>query len=89
MKNSQSNEGLINKQGRIHEESAINLIGGDAQNLNKNERLKNMGLYGDNYPIYDIFSSTEICSVKTRIKKNGKPNIQQYKNEFLKRKCKF
>ena len=74
--------GYIQRQGDLHEESALKLIGGDAVNLNNNEKLRDMGLRGNNYPTYDILSSTEICSVKSHISENGSANTDAYLNDF-------
>jgi len=78
------NETGIQKQGLLHEESALKLIGGDAENLNNNPKLEGMGLHSGNYPNFDIFSSNEICSVKSHFTQDGAPNIQSYKNDFSK-----
>lgn len=78
------NEIGIQKQGLLHEESALKLIGGDAENLNNNPKLEDMGLHAGNYPNFDIFSSNEICSVKSHFTQDGTPNIQSYKNDFSK-----
>jgi hypothetical protein len=74
----------IQKQGLLHEESALKLIGGDSENLNNNPKLEDMGLHAGNYPNFDIFSSNEICSVKSHFTQDGAPNIQSYKNDFSK-----
>jgi hypothetical protein len=74
----------IQKQGLLHEEFAQKLIGGDAENLNNNPKLEDMGLHAGNYPNFDIFSSNEICSVKSHFTQDGAPNIQSYKNDFSK-----
>ena len=72
----------IQKQGWLHEESALKMIGGDAVNLNHHPELTGMGIRGGNYPTFDIFSSTEICSVKSHINNDGGANIQNYKSDF-------
>jgi len=74
----------IQRQGYLHEKSALDLIGGDAENLNNNPKLEDMGLHAGNYPNFDIFSSSEICSVKSHFTQDGSPNIQSYKNDFSK-----
>jgi hypothetical protein len=74
---------MIKSMGDIHEEAALNLMGGDAENLNHNPKLEGMGLRGGNYDTFDIFSSKEICSVKVRMHtKDGSPNLENYKSEF-------
>lgn len=78
------NEIGIQRQGLLHEEAALKLIGGDAENLNNNPKLEDMGLHAGNYPNFDIFSSKEICSVKSHFTQDGSPNIQSYKNDFSK-----
>jgi hypothetical protein len=79
-----NNENYIQKQGRLHEESALKFMGGDAENLNNNPKLEGMGLHAGNFPNFDIFSSNEICSVKSHLNQDGTPNIQSYKNDFSK-----
>jgi hypothetical protein len=76
--------GYIQTQGDLHEAAALKIIGGDAENLNNNPKLEGMGLHGGNYPNFDIFSSSEICSVKSHFTQDGDPNIQTYKNDFSK-----
>jgi len=80
--NRSSNRGFIQRQGDLHEEAALKLIGGDAENLNNNEKLESMGLRGNNYPNFDVFSSSEVCSVKSHINQDGSANVQSYMNDF-------
>lgn len=85
MTSSGKGKGFINSIGDLHEESALELMGGDAQNLNHHPKLEGMALRGGNFDTYDIFSSEEICSVKARMVENtSEPNLGSYKSEFRK-----
>jgi hypothetical protein len=72
----------IKTQGKLHEEAAIKTIGGDAYNLNG---AAANAMVGNQFPTYDICSSTELASVKSHISQPGacKPaDIEAYKADF-------
>ena len=85
MQPSNQEQGVIKSIGDLHEASARELMGGDAENLNHHPLLEGMGLRGGNYNTYDIFSSEEACSVKARMIGNtSEPNLNSYRSEFNK-----
>ena len=64
-------------QGRLHEDSLENLLGGDIQNIND--------LTQENFRTYDLISSDGIWSVKTHMTAEGKLNesgINAYLADF-------
>lgn len=69
----------IQKQGRLFEDSAVRLRGGDTVNLN------DIGI--GNYPTFDLLSSSEITSVKSHISKPGDITVNDeaaYRHDFAK-----
>jgi hypothetical protein len=82
MSRSHTQDGGIEKQGFLHEESALKMIGGNAENLNHNPKLDGMNLPFGNYPTFDILSSSEICSVKSHLDIDGGPKVPDYTNDF-------
>ena len=74
----------IKKQGRLHEDSALKKIGGDAVNLND---VAGLGHKGGQFPTFDISSSTELTSVKSHVSIPGQiseQDINSYKTDFKK-----
>ncbi len=72
------------KQGRLHEDSALKKIGGDAVNLND---IAGLGHKGYQFPTFDISSSTELTSVKSHVSMPGQiseQDINCYKTDFKK-----
>lgn len=69
-------------QGDLHESAALRTIGGDAINLNGDAA---QGYRGGNFPTFDISSTSEICSVKSHISKDGvltEQNVNSYIHDF-------
>lgn len=72
----------IKTQGQLHEEAALKTIGGDAYNLNGEAAS---GMLGNQFPTYDICSSSELASVKSHISQPGQctaSDIAAYKSDF-------
>ena len=77
-------DGFIKRQGRLHEDLALEMLGGDTVNLND---MKIPGLIGGNYPTFDLSSSSELTSVKSHISKPGTISPEDkkaYKADFAK-----
>lgn len=82
------------RQGRMHEDAALETIGGDAASLDDfvsehaNDAASGEGarhFQGGRYPTYDITSSTEIASVKAYTSGGSEPSkqdIDNYMNAF-------
>jgi hypothetical protein len=72
----------IKTRGKLHEDAALKSIGGDAYNLNG--KAAN-GMVGNQFPTYDICSSTELASVKSHLSQPGAcppADIEAYKADF-------
>jgi hypothetical protein len=79
-----SSEHLLYARRYASEAAARASIGNDAVDLDKVVKDKALGFQGDNYPVYDVTSRSEVASVKTHWSSNGELDnaIAAYKRDF-------
>ncbi len=79
------------RQGRMHEDAALETVGGDAVNLDDfvsehaNDAASSEGVrhfQGGRFPTYDITSSTELASVKAYTSGGSEPSKQDIDNQM-------
>lgn len=72
----------IGYRRHVTEGASLVAAGNKAVNLDAYTEAHGLHHQGNNYPLLDLTSNSEVASVKTHFNNEGKPDLNQYNNDF-------